>query len=141
MNIESPGFLFCFGKRLTLGVFSIAKVVLLAICISKYIISQKIDEQNTKSTERAKFEVMESEVTGLKSVSKGNERQVADSKHESETVACDVHGREQGRLQERKGQKLLMENLPNQILPRCTDRPQHTKFGMQGPTTWNLSLD
>ena len=81
-------------SKLTFRVFSIAKIVLLAICISKYVISQKVDEQNTKGTERAKFDMVESEVTGLQSVSKRNKRQVADGKHEPETVACDVHGRE-----------------------------------------------
>ena len=63
MNIESR--FFPEKSKLTFWVFSIAKVVLLAICISKYVISQKVDEQNTKSTERAEFDMVESEVTGL----------------------------------------------------------------------------
>jgi hypothetical protein len=74
---------------------SIAEVVLLAIGISEDVIPQEIDEQDTQDTEKAEFDMVEGEITGLKSVNERNKCEVADSKHESETITCDVHRREQ----------------------------------------------
>ena len=76
----------------TFGIASVAEVVLLAVGAAEDVVSGEVHEEDGGGGGETKLDGVEDEVACLEGVRKGDPREVADGKHESEAVGGDVHG-------------------------------------------------
>ena len=97
MTIHKQSLRLCVGP-LTLRVFAVPEVVLLAIRAPEDPVTNEVHGQNRHGVHRTKLHRVEGEVACLEGVGERHPGEVADGEHKAEAIGRDVHGSEDSRL-------------------------------------------
>lgn len=116
---------------LTLGVLSVTEVVLFAVGVSEDIITGEVHDDDGCSPHGAKFDLLEYEVASLQWVDERHPGEIADRKHESESVSRDVHGCQNCRLRIRLFNTRKEMESCIEYSPHCKAHRQHTNPGRE----------